>query len=718
MRLNNPISIMPLGQMESIVIDELPLVIIDDPIKKTLKVKLESFQNTFTLWRDHEYDKKSHYSQQDIYNVLQHIINPSLLTFLYSNNLPLKNNFKKTYKNPYSIKYLSTQITDTIIIIPYFSICGYKQAQNNIITVINKLTEANLPVCVIEAVFSKSNRLILPNKNNIQHIQLDASLQQSSMFLKENLYNIATKYIDTKYTKFIFLDSDIIFDNISWYDDTSNMLNYYDIIQPFNQAHWINEDNNNYVASKDCAAKFLTQSDDEIYGNKYHPGFCWAMTRNFFNKIEGFYEECILGAGDLAFVCSLDTKNIIYDNLKKQHLINKHKLFYDGSTYISYKNNIKNLSFRISYLNNCDAYHLYHGNIEDRQYNHRYDLLNNFESIQFNKNKNGILEFVDESIAKICYQYFISRKEDINLNTNHNNIIQHNHNLYEIVSDWQKPNSTELHYFNNHQNSIKNNQTIYIGYAWANLIDKKLTLDKNIIKAIAKINGKKTTICQHIRWKKLLNLWYEMGIDNVYVSHCEKNLDIYYPNIKPWPLFAASLSYGKQLETNKIILEKKYLASFIGCHRKDYRSKIRLNLNNYFHKYQHPQVYFELYDDWFYQSNIYEGASISEQQKENINKYNNIISESIFSLCPEGTGPNTIRLWESMALGSIPVIYSDDWLPPQLPGMNWKDFSIFIPNQEYEQTLDILTSIDSDKINKMQTNCINAFNQFNNMTCG
>ena len=295
-------------------------------------------------------------------------------------------------------------------------------------------------------------------------------------------------------------------------------------------------------------------------------------------------------------------------------------------------------------------------------------------------------------------------------------VIKHNNNLYEISCKWQEPNITELHYFNKHKESITHNDDVYIGYSWANHIDKSLSLNKNIIEYIAKIPNKKYTICQHINWKSLINLWYSMGIDYIYVSHCEKNINIYYPNIRSWPLFASSVN--PYTYKDNILKDKKYFASFVGCHRNDYRSSIRLNLNNYFHRNKSHNVFFELSDDWFYENNIYKNKRISSEQTLRMHRYNEIISQSIFSLCPEGTGPNTIRVWESMALGAIPVIYSDEWLPPQIPEISWEDFSVFIPKNNYDQTLEILDSINAVKIKQMQKNCIIAFNKFNNMTCG
>lgn len=293
-------------------------------------------------------------------------------------------------------------------------------------------------------------------------------------------------------------------------------------------------------------------------------------------------------------------------------------------------------------------------------------------------------------------------------------VAYHHDHSCEIKSAWQQPNSTEFFYFNNHINILEYQESLYIGYSWANHIDNKLQLDDSIIDYIASIEQKKITICQHISWEKLLGVWKEMKIDIIYVSHYCKNTNN--PSIKPWPLYASSVE-NMSSHNNKIKENRKYFVSFIGCHRYDYRSNIRLDLNNYFHKNHYNNIYFELYDHWFYDRNIYGHKPISDDQIKRIQQYNEIVSDSVFSLCPEGTGPNTIRVWESMALGSIPVIYSDDWEPPKLKDMSWDEFSIFIPQKEYNQTMDILNSINKEKIQLMQQNCIKAYEQFKNMNC-
>jgi len=53
----------------------------------------------------------------------------------------------------------------------------------------------------------------------------------------------------------------------------------------------------------------------------------------------------------------------------------------------------------------------------------------------------------------------------------------------------------------------------------------------------------------------------------------------------------------------------------------------------------------------------FEGAQ--EKQQNNSRNYSEVLGDTKYSLCPRGTGPSTIRIWESMAMGAKPIILSD-----------------------------------------------------------
>lgn len=295
---------------------------------------------------------------------------------------------------------------------------------------------------------------------------------------------------------------------------------------------------------------------------------------------------------------------------------------------------------------------------------------------------------------------------------------------------WQSPAYTEKFYFYNHAFIDAKIKEYYVSFPWATFIDKHMFLDDKHLGKIKNITstkeGKKHTICQHIRWRQLIDLWEEIGITDVHLSHYEKDTkDTDRIKFHSWALVAANYenkdrSMDLKVKANK---SKKYLASFIGAYKESYRNTIRLDLKNILEK--EKQVIYEVKDEWFYEKIVF-GHQVKNEKLPNeylesyekeTQRYNSILSDSIFSLCPEGTGPNTIRLWESMAIGVIPVIFSDDWIPPKITELEWNDFAVFIKNKDIKDTISILRSFSEDKLEIMKLNCINAYKYFRQMDC-
>ncbi|WP_407429033.1 exostosin family protein [Arcticibacter sp.] len=116
--------------------------------------------------------------------------------------------------------------------------------------------------------------------------------------------------------------------------------------------------------------------------------------------------------------------------------------------------------------------------------------------------------------------------------------------------------------------------------------------------------------------------------------------------------------------------EPKYLFSFMGSLSSGIRKKIM--------KLTHPRGYL---DDS-------KGESFGSHPISSKMQYANLLSDSKFVLCPRGFGPSSIRLFETMQAGRVPVIISDEWVSP--PGLPWSDFSVFIPESSVDEIPRIL----------------------------
>lgn len=62
-------------------------------------------------------------------------------------------------------------------------------------------------------------------------------------------------------------------------------------------------------------------------------------------------------------------------------------------------------------------------------------------------------------------------------------------------------------------------------------------------------------------------------------------------------------------------------------------------------------------------------------------RYAELTKASKFVLCPRGLSASSIRLFETMRMGRVPVILADEWVPPI--GPDWDEFAIRIPERDF-----------------------------------
>ncbi|MFK7892966.1 MAG: exostosin family protein [Granulosicoccus sp.] len=71
--------------------------------------------------------------------------------------------------------------------------------------------------------------------------------------------------------------------------------------------------------------------------------------------------------------------------------------------------------------------------------------------------------------------------------------------------------------------------------------------------------------------------------------------------------------------------------------------------------------------------------------------YCDTIASSKFVLCPRGIGPSSLRLFETIEAGRIPVIISDEWVAP--PQICW-DFAVRIAESDIATIPDVLAALE------------------------
>lgn len=70
--------------------------------------------------------------------------------------------------------------------------------------------------------------------------------------------------------------------------------------------------------------------------------------------------------------------------------------------------------------------------------------------------------------------------------------------------------------------------------------------------------------------------------------------------------------------------------------------------------------------------------------------YGNDLASVRFVLCPRGVGPGSMRVFEAMKAGRVPVIISDEWVEPEGPA--WSSFSLRVRERDVEAIPRLLES--------------------------
>jgi hypothetical protein len=90
-------------------------------------------------------------------------------------------------------------------------------------------------------------------------------------------------------------------------------------------------------------------------------------------------------------------------------------------------------------------------------------------------------------------------------------------------------------------------------------------------------------------------------------------------------------------------------------------------------------------------------GTMSDEEMQNYRRrYVEVTQASKFILCPRGLGVSSVRLFDTMRMGRVPVILSDDWVEPT--GPLWNEFSLRVPEREYAQIPSLLEQIEGKAV--------------------
>jgi len=251
------------------------------------------------------------------------------------------------------------------------------------------------------------------------------------------------------------------------------------------------------------------------------------------------------------------------------------------------------------------------------------------------------------------------------------------------------PVMTELHAYSLLKGHPIDRDINYLAFPWSMLQHFKQldTLPK------LKLGGG-FTICQTIYYEQIIPILQEMGVDTLFTPHVYKD----YSGIKvlPFPHYPVNAITSST--------KKDILLSFVGAiHTHPVRKKM-LEMP------KKDNVFIKERKVWHFDRNLYKPKCMTEDEQQSDSlEYKDVLARSRFSLCPAGRGASTIRFWESLAAGAIPVLVCDLMRLPQVRSVNWDECIIRIPEESILQVNDILDGISVREEESMRSRCLKAY---------
>lgn len=291
------------------------------------------------------------------------------------------------------------------------------------------------------------------------------------------------------------------------------------------------------------------------------------------------------------------------------------------------------------------------------------------------------------------------------------------------------------------QNKGENYKFVYYSFPWATYIDivyqhskKEISdhLSEAIISMIKKqkdvdvpSNEIRFTVCQHIYFKNIIPVLKYLKIQHLFTPHAQQNInEIDSIFIHPIPLYPIHVGNSDN--------KKDILFSFIGAYTSNvYMSTVRQKIFDIFlsekksdlsnNCHVSNDIVIEKTNEWHFQKHVYyeqmHDLIINQKEEKELDeaksRYLEILSRSRYSLCPSGSGPSSIRLWESLGTGAIPIILSDSLRLPMndIAPEIWESSVIRVLEKDVENIETYIRNIDESKEKILRENGKYVFEQ-------
>jgi len=280
----------------------------------------------------------------------------------------------------------------------FYSFAGYKRPVANLHRFLRQMRRDGIPVFGVEA-YLPARPIHTRTCAGWRQIQVDRATQV--LWHKEALLNLAEKMVPEEYDAIAWVDADVWFSNPNWARETQELLEHADVAQLFEEAVWTSEIGVQQMRKPSVAKVPLNPTWPS------HPGFAWAMRRDFWNQIGGLYPFALSGGCDSIMAIAFQGTSLW--PFLKQHLGKNHTPFNEWVAKVGKP--------RLAYTSG-QCWHEWHGSREDRDYVGRAQRVSVLEvGKDLILAPNGLpawTEHASPALVKDIANHFIRRNEDGN----------------------------------------------------------------------------------------------------------------------------------------------------------------------------------------------------------------------------------------------------------------------------------------------------------------
>ena len=337
--------------------------------------------------------------------------------------------------------------SDLAVITCHYNWYNYNRPKYNLNRFLRQMEAMSIPVYGAEA--SLDGDFVTKDNNNWVHVKVK---ECNICWQKEALLNLAETIVPKQYTKIAWIDHDLFFTNLNWYNDTSKALDEFNLVQLFEDAYltdikgnverhaysffsarglnlqyikhkklscWVDNDMNvvevvkplNYIPNPPVTKENKDQEKiingikcKPLYKMVYHVGFAYAANRSLWSKGIKLFPYFFLGSGDIAIALAVFNCSV---KLYNDQFLQGHKEW----VYAFYKY----VNSKYSFIKGS-VYHEYHGSRKNRNYDTRHTLVSKHNFVFENSLhlQDNLLVIKDApEFSEDIKKYFKDRNEDI-----------------------------------------------------------------------------------------------------------------------------------------------------------------------------------------------------------------------------------------------------------------------------------------------------------------